>query len=190
VFRRLLLEILRRYAVARRSHMAPSLPYRYQVLLEQRGHETVLSDGVKPVLVGGPPPEFGGEARWWTPEHLLVSSVGLCFTTTFRALAARTELAPRWYAAEAEGVLDKAAGGLRFVSFLIRVTLEVGPGQAELARALLERAHRACLVAKSLNVPVELVSTVEESTEFAPATHPALRRTPRSGLAARALPVA
>jgi organic hydroperoxide reductase OsmC/OhrA len=146
--------------------MTSHLPHRYQVLLEQRGHETVLSDGVKPVLIGGPPPEFGGEARWWSPEHLLVSSIGLCFTATFRALAARTDLAPRWYVAEAEGILDKAEGGLQFVSFLIRVTLEVAPGQTELAQALLERAHRACLVSKSLKTPIELVSSVAETSAF------------------------
>jgi organic hydroperoxide reductase OsmC/OhrA len=149
--------------------MTPNLPHHYQVLLEQRGDETVVSDGVKPALIGGPPPEFGGEPRFWSPEHLLVASIGLCFTATFRALAARTDLAPRWYVAEAEGTLDKGSGGLQFVSFLIRVSLQVAPGQSLLASGLLGRAQQACLVAKSLKVPVEVISSVEETTAFTPA---------------------
>jgi organic hydroperoxide reductase OsmC/OhrA len=86
--------------------MASPLPHRYQVHLEQHGHDSMLSSGSRPPLVGGPPPEFGGQADWWSPEHLLVSSVALCFTATFRSLASRTDLSPRLYSVDAEGRLD------------------------------------------------------------------------------------
>jgi organic hydroperoxide reductase OsmC/OhrA len=105
----------------------------------------------------------------WTPEHLLVSSVALCFIATFRALAGRTDLSPRGCCVDALGTLDRAADGLRFVSFTLNVTLDVAPGQAELARSLLARAKKACLVSRSLNAPVELEACVTETSAFEPA---------------------
>jgi organic hydroperoxide reductase OsmC/OhrA len=149
--------------------MASALPHRYQVHLQQRGPDSALSSGIRPPLVGAPPPEFGGRPDVWSPEHLLVSSIALCFTTTFRSLAGRTELSPRGYCVDAEGTLDKTAEGLRFVSFQINVTLDVAPGQAELAHGLLARAKKACLIGKSLNAPIELKAVVTESSAFAPA---------------------
>jgi organic hydroperoxide reductase OsmC/OhrA len=150
--------------------MASPLPHRYQVHLEQHGHDSVLSSGSRPALVGGPPPEFGGQPDWWSPEHLLVSSVALCFTATFRSLASRTDLSPRLYSVDAEGRLDTTAQGLRFVSFTLQVALEVAPGQSDLAQGLLDRAKRHCLVANSLNAPVEVVSSVRETSAFATAS--------------------
>jgi organic hydroperoxide reductase OsmC/OhrA len=149
--------------------MASALPHRYQVHLQQRGPDSVLSSGIRPLLVGAPPPEFGGRPDVWSPEHLLVSSLALCFTATFRSLAGRTDLSPRGYCVDAEGTLDKTPDGLRFVSFQLLVTLDVAPGQTELAQGLLARAKKACLVAKSVNAPIELKATVTESSAFEPA---------------------
>lgn len=141
-----------------------TLPHHYQVHLMQNGDQAVLSSGTRPPVIGGPPPEFGGQAVWWSPEHLLVSAVGLCFTATFRSFAARTDLSPRFYTADAEGVLDKTADGIQFVAFRIHVSLAVAAGQSELARGLLERAKKHCLVAKSLKVPVDVVASVSETS--------------------------
>jgi organic hydroperoxide reductase OsmC/OhrA len=140
-----------------------AFPHRYRVHLEQRGEETVLTDGAKPILLGGPPPEGGGRPSWWSPEHLLASSVGLCFTSTFRALAARTQLSPRRYTADVETMLDRTADGVQFTSFVIRVALEVAPGQIELAARLLDQAKLHCLVVKTLKAPVTLASSVSET---------------------------
>jgi organic hydroperoxide reductase OsmC/OhrA len=152
-----------------------AFPHLYRVHLEPRAQATVVMDGSKPILVGGPPPESGGRPHWWSPEHLLASSLGLCFTATFQALAARTELSPRRYEADVETVLDKTTDGLQFVSFTIRVVLEVAPGQIQLAADLLEKARHHCLVAKGLKAPVALISVVSVTSASPPASRAADR---------------
>jgi len=143
-------------------------PHHYEVHLRQEGPDSVLTSPMKPAIVGGPPPEFDGRPDRWSPEHLLISALALCFTATFRALAARTDLSLRSYAADAGGRLDKTPDGPRFVSFDLRLWLEVAPGQADLARGLLERAKKHCFVANSLNAPAALVTTIMETSAFVP----------------------
>jgi organic hydroperoxide reductase OsmC/OhrA len=48
--------------------------------------------------------------------------------------------------------------------------LEVAPSQSDLAHGLLDRAKRHCLVAKSLNAPVEVVASIRETSAFATAS--------------------
>ena len=48
------------------------------------------SDGLPEVVVT-PPPEFGGPAHQWSPEHLFAASVASCFLTTFLAIARQLE---------------------------------------------------------------------------------------------------
>jgi organic hydroperoxide reductase OsmC/OhrA len=142
--------------------MSNPTPHHYRVSLVLEGEHAVLSGGVKPPIVGGPPPDFGGSPVWWSPEHLLLSAANLCFMATFRAIAARGAVTVEAFESEAEGVLDRAPAGLAFVSIDLRVALRVATGQAELAERLLQSAKRHCIVANSLNAPVRLTSTVTE----------------------------
>src|SRR5262245_21712229 len=58
--------------------MAP-LPHRYEVHLDWPGHGGAeLTAGPRPPIEGGVPPEFDGRDSWWSPEHLLLSSLSLC----------------------------------------------------------------------------------------------------------------
>jgi organic hydroperoxide reductase OsmC/OhrA len=111
-------------------------------------------------LVGGPPPEFGGDDQSWSPEHLLLQAVGLCIYTTFQALAGRESLATTSWTAKVDGVLDKTAAGLAFTSF--RVGLEIVVAAADLGRAgvVLERAKRHCIVSNALRIPVEVTAEI------------------------------
>jgi organic hydroperoxide reductase OsmC/OhrA len=110
----------------------------------------------RPVLDGGPPPEFGGIDTTWSPEHLLISSLGLCLFTTFEAYAAKDQLEVRDWRSEIAATVEKTAKGLAFTSFRIGLDLEVADADAERARALVERAKRGCMVSNALAVPVEL----------------------------------
>ena len=60
--------------------MPNTTPHHYRVHLVQEGDGAVLTDGMKPAIVGGPPPQFGGFADWWSPEHLLVAAASLADT--------------------------------------------------------------------------------------------------------------
>ena len=93
--------------------MASHFPHHYDVKLVVGNGSAVLTGGSRPAIVGGPPPEFDGRAEWWSPEHLLLSSVGLCLMTTFKALASRSGLAVAGYESRIEGVLDKRQRGSR-----------------------------------------------------------------------------
>ena len=145
--------------------MSSPMPHHYRVSLIQEGQHAVLSGGVKPPIIGGPPPEFGGSPAWWSPEHLLLSAVNLCFLATFRSIAERGGVTIDTYEGEADGVLDRTPAGLTFVSIDLRVSVRVAAGHAQLTERLLETAKRHCIVANSLKTPIRLeASVVEEQT--------------------------
>lgn len=110
-----------------------------------------------------PPPEFGGRGGLWSPESLLVLAASSCFMSTFQFLAERSKLALVGYQADAEGRLESVPGkGFRFAEVMLHpvVTLE-SEDDIPLARKLLEKAERACIVAQSLNFPVRVEARIE-----------------------------
>jgi organic hydroperoxide reductase OsmC/OhrA len=137
------------------------LPHEYALTVARDGASRIVDGSPRPTLVGGPPPQFGGREEWWSPEHLLLASVGMCFLTTLEALAAREKLAILGYRDRITGRVDKSPVGLRFSSILHAVDLRVAPEDIERARAMLVKAKKHCLVANSLAVPVELEARVE-----------------------------
>jgi organic hydroperoxide reductase OsmC/OhrA len=142
--------------------MSSPFPHRYRVGLVRVGQHAVLTDGVKPPINGGPPPEFGGSPQWWSPEHLLLAAANLCFTATFEAIASRAHLTVEGFESEITGVLDKAAAGPEFVSVTLAVSMSVATGQRELAELLLLSAKKNCIVANSLKPAVTLLLRIHE----------------------------
>jgi organic hydroperoxide reductase OsmC/OhrA len=142
--------------------MTQPFPHRYEATLEwEQESRAALSAGIRPVLVGGPPPEFDGDPNWWSPEHLLLSSANLCLMTTYMVLAKKAELPVSRYRSVAEGLLEKTKEGLVFTRIVLRVDLRVPGARVEEARKLLETAKKYCIVSNSLKRPVELESTVQ-----------------------------
>jgi organic hydroperoxide reductase OsmC/OhrA len=141
--------------------MASPFPHHYDVRLLAGSDHAVLAGGNRPEIAGGPPPQFDGSDRWWSPEHLLLSSVGLCLMTTFQALARRASLHVLGYDSRVEGVLDKTAAGLAFTSIQIAVDLRVAEPDRERARQLLDSAKKHCIVANALKPAVELRASVK-----------------------------
>ena len=127
-------------------------PHRYEVhsAAETDGSVVVCSEGL-PSLTTAPPPQFGGAGGQWSPETLLVAAAADCFILTFRAIATASKLSWRRLACDAEGVLDRSEGVVRFTGLGLRAHLEVPAGvDTERAKRLLEKAERACLVTNSL----------------------------------------
>lgn len=107
------------------------------------------------------PPEFGGEAGFWTPEHFLLAAVASCFIETFKAVARASKLGFQGIEVSAEGLVEKEAGGFRFTQITLRPVLIVYAEDAqELALKLLEKAERVCLVSRSLSSRVAVDSKV------------------------------
>jgi organic hydroperoxide reductase OsmC/OhrA len=141
--------------------MTHPFPHRYHATLTWEGaSRAALSSGSRPVLVGGPPPEFGGEPGWWSPEHLLLSAANLCLMTTYQALVKRAGWEIAGYRSEAEGILDKTREGLVLTRIVLRVAIQVAAERVEEARKILETAKKYCIVSNSLQRPVEVEGTV------------------------------
>lgn len=130
------------------------LPMNYRTAYEWSG-EAVLGEesmeGQHPVRVGGP---GGGDNM--DPEHLFVASAEVCLANTFLFFADKSRLAIKSYASTAEGVLEKAPeGGFRFKEIVIRPTVEVTGDPARVDQ-MIDRAHRYCLVSRSMSCPVRV----------------------------------
>jgi organic hydroperoxide reductase OsmC/OhrA len=133
-----------------------SFPHQYAVDLVCEGSRTpVLRAGERPPIEGGAPPEFGGSPLWWGPEHLLLASVALCSLTTFQAFARLQGLAVQAYSSAIKGTLDKTPGGLGFTQIRLAITVGVAEEDIVRAEALLARVKKHCIIANSLNVPVD-----------------------------------
>lgn len=140
--------------------MAAPFPHHYATTVRRNGHaRATLEAPPRTTLQGGAPPEFGGRAEDWSPEHLLLAAVGLCLETTFDALAARDGLAVETWSVSVDGVVDRTPIGLAFTSITARIEITVAVEEVERARAVAHRA-RHCLVSSSLSVPVEVVAIV------------------------------
>lgn len=141
--------------------MSQPFPHRYETTLVWEGDSrAALSSGARPVLVGGPPPEFDGEPGWWSPEHLLLSSANLCLMTTYLVLAKKARLEIGGYRSVAEGVLEKTKEGIVFTRIALHVAIVAPAERVEEARALVETAKKYCIVSNSLKRPVEVEATV------------------------------
>lgn len=134
------------------------LPHAYDVELEWKlDRSGALSSGPRPHILGGPPPQFDGQDRWWSPEHLLLASAGLCLMTTFFAVAEKSRLRVDGYRCRAEGTLDKTEEGIVFTAITLNVSLAAADQDWERAERLLETAKKHCIVSKSLKTPVKVL---------------------------------
>ena len=132
-------------------------PHRYTVNLVGRQ----LAAPPRPPIAAGPPPQFGGSDRVWSPEELLVGSVLECLWTTFEAYARRERLVVHDWSGQGVGVLDRSPSGPVFTSIALAVTITVDPVDAERARSVLATAERNCIIARALNVPISIEVEVE-----------------------------
>lgn len=112
------------------------------------GEEQVA--GNEPIRVSGP--MVSGN---FDPEHLFVATAEVCLANTFFFFASNSRLDVAAYRSSTEGTLEKAPeGGFRFKEVVIRPVISVEQQAMERAEPLLEKAHRFCLVARSLCCPV------------------------------------
>lgn len=117
-------------------------------------------------LEGGPSSQFDGDAASWSPEHLVLSSLGICMLTTFEAFAARDGIAISRWDATVSGTVERTPEGLMFTSIVLGIDMEID-GRVDKVSATLEDAKQYCLVLNSLRVPV-VVETQIRTTDGAP----------------------
>lgn len=148
--------------------MIAPFPHRYDVELKWAGGlpATARAAG-RPEIEVGPPPQFGGQEAWWSPEHLLLSSLSACLMTTFLALAERAKLSVGGYTCRAQGVLEKTKDGIVFTGFSLFVSLKAAETEARRLEELVHTAKKYCIVSNSLRAPVAV--TVQTEAAVSPA---------------------
>jgi len=113
------------------------------------------------------PPEFGGEGKPWTPEHFFLSSISSCFMTTYLAFTKKLHFDISNLECEIVGQLEIVDGKYKFTNIdlypKVYIVDETIRGKAELA---LEKAHKYCLIANSVNANITYHDQVLISNEI------------------------
>jgi organic hydroperoxide reductase OsmC/OhrA len=127
----------------------------------------------KDALAVAPPIQFRGtDPSVWSPEDLFVGAAASCLAVTFTGIAARAGLVLTELHVDADGVCGLRPDG-RYGFTRLSLRLEVVSEDPGTARELAEQAERSCLVAVSLDVPVELEIVSRERDRRASGRSPA-----------------
>jgi organic hydroperoxide reductase OsmC/OhrA len=106
----------------------------------------------------------------WSPEDLLVASVGSCFAVTLLAVAERRDVPIRGLEVDASGsVTQRRDGRFGFTEVVLQVGLDTENGFEAEAAAAADAAEQGCLVASSLDFPVRLDLEVRTAPAMAAA---------------------
>jgi organic hydroperoxide reductase OsmC/OhrA len=127
-------------------------------LVRTLGSRARIESEMRVPIAGGPPPELDGDVASWSPEHLLLSSLGLCLLTTFEALAARDHIELLVWEASVRGTLARTSQGLELAEARVEIDMEVSdPARA---RQTLDDARAHCPVANALRMPIDVVARI------------------------------
>ena len=111
----------------------------------------------KESLVISSPPEFRGEEGFYTPEEFFVGAVETCLLLTFASLAEKYKLPVEAYYSEAIGTLEHANGELRFTRIVVKPTIVITDATtAKNTLQAIEKAHRTCIIANSIQAEVKV----------------------------------
>jgi peroxiredoxin-like protein len=127
-------------------------PHRYEVhaAAEAVGSVLVNSEGL-PALATAPPRQFGGPGDQWSPETLFVAAAADCFILTFRSIATASKLSWQRLDCDAEGILNRVDGVVRFSELHLHARLVLTNAEdLDRAKRLLEKAEGACLITNSM----------------------------------------
>jgi peroxiredoxin-like protein len=122
----------------------------------------------KPDLEVSSPPEFNGQAGFWTPEDLFVASVNVCTLMTFAAFAQHRGLSIASYESDAEGVLEFREGSYRFTEIILHPHIVVQSQEdVDKAREVMEGAHQKCLITNSITAQVKIFPDIRVTSSAA-----------------------
>ena len=146
--------------------------FRFPVQIDwQAGRRTTARvEGKQPIQIATPPEFKGTDPELWSPEDALVAAAGSCLAVTIAALAEHEHLPLHELDIRAAGVVGRRDDGrFGFLRIEQDVSLETDDGYEDAARALVDKAEASCLVAVSLDLPVETTVDVRVQLAVAPA---------------------
>jgi len=104
---------------------------------------------------------FHGSSHY-NPEELLVAALSSCHMLWYLHLCSQNGIVVTRYVDEAEGtMIEDAAIGGKFERAVLRPRVTISKGDKQKAAALHHEAHRPCVVANSVNFPVDCEPTIE-----------------------------
>jgi organic hydroperoxide reductase OsmC/OhrA len=149
--------------------MPAPFPHQYSATISRTfSSRARIESAPRQSLHGGPSSELEGDVASWSPEHLVLSSLGLCMLTTFEAFAARDGIELLRWVANTRGVVDRTSEGLMFTSIVLGIDMEIA-GNVEQVERTLEDAKQYCLVLNSLRVPVIIEADIQTVDQAEPA---------------------
>jgi organic hydroperoxide reductase OsmC/OhrA len=131
--------------------------FHFPVVVDWAGGRRVCArvEGKAPVEVAPPVVFSGDDASTWSPEDFFVAAAASCLAVTFTGIAERAGLEYDTLSVAADGVCGvRPDGRFGFTGLTFRFELETSADR-ERAVELAERAEETCLVAASLDVPIE-----------------------------------
>jgi organic hydroperoxide reductase OsmC/OhrA len=140
--------------------------FHFPLSVEWIGERRVAArvQGKLPIEIVPPPVFRGTDPSAWSPEDFFVAAAASCLAVTFTGLAARAGLVYTSLRVDGDGVCGtRPDGRFGFTRLLLRLQVETDPADAARARELAQQAETTCLVAASLDVPVETEIAVEQA---------------------------
>jgi organic hydroperoxide reductase OsmC/OhrA len=137
--------------------------FHFPLSVEWTGGRKVLArvEGKAPVEIATPPEFHGTDPETWSPEDFFVAAAASCLAVTFAGLAEREGLRVDALEVAGDGVASmRSDGRFGFTRLELRLNLDTDVATAERARELADQAERTCLVAVSLDLPVDTIVNV------------------------------
>jgi peroxiredoxin-like protein len=101
------------------------------------------------------PPEFGGEGKPWSPEHLFISAISSCFMTTYLAFAKKLQFQIADFECNTIGQIEIVNSKYKFTLINLYPKIYVADeALKEKANAALEKTHKYCLISNSINAAI------------------------------------
>ncbi len=132
--------------------------FNFPVSVEWVGDTRVVTrvDGKAEIETSSPPEFRGRHPSVWSPEDFLVGATASCVAITLQGIAEKRGLPLRSLRVGGEGTVGRREDGrFGFTGVRLKIEIETEPGSEELAREVARQADETCLVAVSLDLPVE-----------------------------------
>ena len=126
----------------------------------------VIREQGKPEILSSSDPAFRGDASRYNPEELLVAALSSCHMLSYLHLCAVNNIVVTGYQDAAWGLMEENPdGSAQFVRVELKPMVRIAAGSdSAKAKALHEKAHHLCFIARSVNFPVEVAAQIEEAT--------------------------
>lgn len=123
-------------------------------------HEAVVHADEHAYLVTSAAAGFGGDARLWNPEELLMAAVSQCHMLSFLYAAHRAGVAVSDYKDEvtASMTYQGGSGSMDRVTLNLRIATDASVDEVD---RLHDEAKVMCVMRASIKCPVDIVSVLE-----------------------------